>query len=422
MRRSLLAAVVLVGGVLVSPRSAEAADLAPEVALEGVQSVAVGYDHSCAVLTNRQVRCWGSNYYGELGNNSSTVEFFNPVVARNASGTGPLRNVVQLALGDYHTCALLTTGQVRCWGGNGEGQLGTGDGDDAPLPRVVRNAGDTGPLVNVRSISANAQGTCALLTNGEVRCWGADAYGQLGNGMPEESASLPVVVKGLNGAGRLTGITSLGGGLDNNCAVTSGGQGRCWGRQGEGALGNGGSSDSAVPVRVRRASSGTPLTGITQISQGGYHGCARLSNGQARCWGNNTEGELGTGGTNDNGRAVVVRRADGSPLSGVRSIFAGADSTCAAVAAGQARCWGDDDNGETGDGTFESPDFRKRPGPVVSSSGTGTLTGIRQLAGKTFHYCVTQTNGRVRCWGYNAHGGLGYGDDEHQPKPVLVQI
>jgi alpha-tubulin suppressor-like RCC1 family protein len=231
-----------------------------------------------------------------------------------------------------------------------------------------------------------------------------------------------VAVKGLNGTGTLTGITSLGGGMDNNCAVTSGGQGRCWGRQGDGALGNGGGSDSAVPVRVRNAASGTPLTGITQISQGGFHGCARLSSGQARCWGNNTEGELGTGGTGDNARAVVVRRTGGAPLAGVRSIFAGADTTCAAVSGGEARCWGDDDNGETGDGTFESPAFRKLPGPVVASTGTGNLTGIRQLAGKSFHSCVVQTNGRARCWGYNAHGALGDGDDENRPRPVLVQI
>jgi alpha-tubulin suppressor-like RCC1 family protein len=210
--------------------------------------------------------------------------------------------------------------------------------------------------------------------------------------------------------------------MDNNCAVTSGGQGRCWGRQGEGALGNGGGADSAVPVRVRSAASGTPLTGITQISQGGFHGCARLSSGQARCWGNNSEGELGTGGTNDSTRAVVVRRAGGAPLAGVRSVFAGADTSCAAVSGGEARCWGDDDNGETGDGTFENPAFRKLPGPVVSSNGTGNLTGVRQLAGKSFHSCVVQTTGRARCWGYNAHGALGDGDDQNRPKPVIVQI
>jgi alpha-tubulin suppressor-like RCC1 family protein len=392
---------------------------APEGLLSGVRSVATGYYHSCAVLTNRQVRCWGYNGYGELGDGSGTEEIDSADVTKNASGTGPLLNVVQVVAGEYHTCALLANRQVRCWGAGDSGQIGNGETDDQPYPTTVRNVGDTGPLQNVVRISAESYGACALLANGQVRCWGDDDYGQLGNGGPKETSSLPVVVKGVGGVGALTNIASLSGGYDTNCAVTRGGQGRCWGYNTYGGLGNGSTSDTTVPVPVR-AQSGQPLTGITQIANGGYHGCAVLSTKQLRCWGRNSSGELGTGNVDDSARARVVRSANGRALRNVTSVSVNQASTCALVTNGQVRCWGSDTYGENGDGTFAAPAFRKHPTPVRNIAGTANLSGVTQLAGKSYTYCVAIVNGQARCWGYGDYGGLGNGNDDDVPRPVLV--
>jgi alpha-tubulin suppressor-like RCC1 family protein len=405
-----------------SEAAGETTAAAPEAALTGVRSVATGYYHSCAILTNRQVRCWGYNTYGQLGDGSEDNST-TPVIVRNASDTGPLQNVVQLALGDYHSCALLTNKQVRCWGYGSYGALGGGDFDNSSLPITVRNAGDTGPLLNVVQIGGESDGTCAILTNRQVRCWGEDDYGQLGNGLPESNSNLPVAVKGVGGNGVLTGIASLGAGYDNNCAATQSGQGRCWGYVGDGALGNGtDDDDSPVPVVVRNAQNGQPLTGIRQLAQGGYHGCALLTNSQVRCWGDNNDGQLGTGGTNDNTRAVLVKLPNGNPLTGVVTVKAGTYSTCALLNTGRVRCWGEDDYGENGDGTIESPEFRKFPNFVHGTGNSGILTGVTQLSGESYHYCVRLNNGQARCWGYDSYGALGNGGSSTTPYPVRVQV
>ena len=433
---TLFAAVLLAAALTAGPASAgdpgrestpppagtptEAATDGREAVLVGIAQVTTGDYHSCARLANNQARCWGLNDEGQLGNNT-TDDSPTAVVVKNVTGPGPLQNVVQVAAGEYHSCALLANGQVRCWGYNSSGQLGDGTNDDSERPVVVRNAGDTGPLLNVRAITAETGGTCALLTSDQIRCWGEDDYGQLGNGAPAADTNLPVTVKGLGGTGALTGVRSIEGGYDNNCAVLSNGQARCWGYNG-GALGNGDEADVFHPVVVKNIAGGGALTGVTQISQGGYHACVRLANGQARCWGDNEDGQLGNGGNTDTELPVVVRRVGGGALTGVVSVFAADDTTCAQVTGGQARCWGFDTSGENGDGTIGSPDGRKIPTPVRNLTNTGNLTGITQLHMQDAHACVRLSNGEARCWGANDYGQLGNGGTVDRPIPVRVQI
>jgi alpha-tubulin suppressor-like RCC1 family protein len=420
MLRSLL---VLASLVVATAVAAPAGAQQPEAALVGVRSVEVGGYHSCAILTNREVRCWGYNDDGELGNGTYQGPATVAVATRNASNTGRLQNVTQLALGLYHSCALLTTGQVRCWGYNNDGQLGTGDNDRSNRPRVVRNPQDTGALQGVVAISAEHNGTCALLGNGQVRCWGDDSSGQLGNGLPLADSSLPVRVKAVSGSGALTGIVGIDGGWGSTCAATGGGQARCWGAQGDGVLGNGGATGtSPLPVVVRNAQNGATLTGVRQVTISGSHACASLRDGRARCWGDNGWGELGTGGTNDNTRAVLVRRRDGAALTGIAAVDVSFNSSCARMSNGQVRCWGRDPLGENGDGTIASPDYRKVPNLVHNTNNDpGALTGVTQLAGGNLHYCVRVGSGRARCWGDGGDGQLGNGDTDAVPFPVPVQ-
>jgi alpha-tubulin suppressor-like RCC1 family protein len=411
-----------------SPPSAGTASATPEATLTGVTQVNAGYYVSCARTNTGQARCWGDNQYGGLGDGTTSPRTLARTV-RNAGNNGPLTGVVQVAAGTYHACALLTNKQVRCWGYNSDGQLGNGDeGTDSPLPVPVRNASNTGNLTNVTQISAENYGMCALLTNDQVRCWGDNDYGQLGNGHDGDTfdSDLPVVVKAVSGASALTGVRQIEAGYDNNCAVLNNGQVRCWGYQDVyGTLGNDSGSDSNRPVIVKNVAGTGPLTSATQVSIGGYIACARLGNGQARCWGWGDTGGLGNGDDTTHTRPVVVTNASGSgALTGVQEIYAGYQHVCARVTGGQARCWGATQYGEVGDGTppGNSSLYRLRPRPVKNGNGTTNLTGVTQLHTNQYHTCVRLSSGQARCWGYGTYNQLGDGGATTRSLPVRVQV
>jgi alpha-tubulin suppressor-like RCC1 family protein len=415
-----------------SPRSATTASAptpAPEATLTGITQVNAGYYLTCARTNTGQARCWGENDDGQLGNGNVNPHTF-AVTVRNGSNTGPLRGVVQVAAGDDHACALLTNHQVRCWGDNSDGQVGNGtNGNTYALPRPVRNATNTGNLVNVIQISAESDGTCALLSNHQLRCWGDNDYGQLGNGQNGDAhdSDLPVTVKNVAGTGPLTNVTQVESGYDTNCARLSNGQARCWGYNEEGQLGNdeNGVSAEDLPVVVLNVPGTGPLTTVTQISASGYEMCARLSNGQARCWGYNDYGSVGDGTTTERDRPVPVRNAAGTgPLQNVVSIYAGYSHSCALITNGQVRCWGETYYGEVGDGTpiAQSTPYVNRLRPRAVRSGNGNLTGVVQIHANQYHTCAVLNTGQVRCWGYNGEGQLGNGGTTDRPVAVKVRV
>jgi alpha-tubulin suppressor-like RCC1 family protein len=164
-----------------------------------------------------------------------------------------LINVRRISAGTHHTCATITDGTARCWGENDSGKLG--DGTDTPnrlLSGAVRNARDTGPLRGVASVEAGSYHSCALLTNTQVRCWGESDYGELGNGRLDPDRNLPVVVRTTGNDANLSGVTQLQATSFHTCVRLSNGQARCWGYNGSGGLGNGDDQDSALPVKVLR--------------------------------------------------------------------------------------------------------------------------------------------------------------------------
>jgi alpha-tubulin suppressor-like RCC1 family protein len=405
---------------------APVAAAAPEAALVGITQIEVGYYNGCALLANRQVRCWGYGEYGENGDGTND-DGNTAVVVRNAGDTGPLVNVTQLAVGAYHACALLTNREVRCWGYGGDHSLGNNSFSDHNLPVPVLNPSGTGRLQNVTQIAAGSYNTCALLTSGQVRCWGQNDYGGAGNGDTSgDSVPLPTAVRTVSGPGPLTGVTQIDLGYHSACARLNNGQARCWGYGQYGNLGNGAEDDHSRPVVVKAVSGPGPLTGVTQVTAGEYNSCARLNNGQARCWGYAAEGANGTGGSSANPnrtRPAVVRNASGSgPLTNVVSISTGDYHTCALLSTGggSVRCFGDNDYSQLGIGTAGGDFFRPRT--VVNGNGVPSLTKVRQLVTNNYSTCVRLANGQPRCWGYNEYGSLGDGtyDDQSVPRKVLL--
>ncbi len=185
-----------------------------------VVSDATGY---CAILTSSGVDCWGYGADGELGNGTFSNSA-NPVTVEGVGGTGTLTGVARLVGGPGNYCALLTSGEVDCWGANNYGELGNGTFSNSANPVAVEGVGGTGTLADVTSLVGGAGNYCALLTSGGVDCWGYGEQGQLGNGTFYTSSSYgsptPVAVEGVGGTGTLSGVTNLIGG-DKNTATTA---------------------------------------------------------------------------------------------------------------------------------------------------------------------------------------------------------
>src|SRR5512138_3234404 len=255
----------------------------------GATAITAGGAHTCALTSGGGVLCWGNNTFGQLGDGSTTDR--NAPVPVTGLGSG----VTAISAGQVHTCALTSGGGVLCWGGNFNGQLGNGSDADSHVPVAVTGLGS-----GVTAVSAGGQHTCAITADGAAVCWGSNGDGQLGNGS-NTSSNVPVAVSALDfgvtaiaaggpiGGSHTCAIVTLSIGTGSNSIAT------CWGANNFGQLGNGSNADSNVPVLVSN------LTAVTAISAGGVHSCALTSGGGDFCWGGNFRGQLGNGSkTNSN--------------------------------------------------------------------------------------------------------------------------
>jgi hypothetical protein len=243
--------------------------------LAGVRAVAIGGNHTCALLAGGAVYCWGLNYYGELGNGTSSGAETStgglPYVPAPGQVAG-ISGATAIAAGMSHTCAVLADTTVACWGANSHGQLGNGTTTNVSAPVLV--TGLTGAV----ALAAGAQHTCALLADKTVVCWGGGTRGQLGNGGMVDSPT-PVPVDGLTGVTAVS--TSPGLQSWSTCALLADTTARCWGSSQVGQLGDGvGNEVASSPVAV------LGLTGITALSEGQNGGCALLADSSVACWGN----------------------------------------------------------------------------------------------------------------------------------------
>jgi len=352
----------------------------------GVTAIDAGYNHTC-VLEDAVARCWGLNDYGQLGNGTAT-ESHVPVTVVGL----PMSSVSAISAGAFHTCALKDSG-AWCWGKNVYGQLGDGTTTDAAVPVAVSGLGS-----GVAAISAGWLHTCAL-KDGGVWCWGHDVNGELGNGTISDSG-VPVAVLGLT-----SGVSSISASGFYTCA-TRDGQAWCWGYNGSGQLGNGTTADSSVPAAVSGLAGG-----VTAIATGRDHTCA-IQDGSVRCWGYNGYGQLGDGSTTSSNVSVVATGM-GSGVSAVTanaafSVFG--DRTCA-LKNGVAWCWGQNVDGELGDGTTTAS--------LVPVAVTGLSNGVRAISDGGYHGCALKDGG-AWCWGSNALGQLGDGTTSGSSVPVVV--
>jgi alpha-tubulin suppressor-like RCC1 family protein len=254
-----------------------------------VSQIALGGRHSCAIFEDKRIFCWGSNNSGQLGT-STNFATENPNTTPTLLDNDVLGTIRQMALGGSHTCALREDGRVLCWGRNYDGQLGidTTGASNSSNPAEINDV----DLRVVRQVATGGDHTCALREDGRVLCWGRNTFGQLGVSKvtTPQSTFIPTLVD----SSELTTVRQLALGAEHTCALREDGRVLCWGRNTSGQLGNGqntGPSDATtVPTLVDNSTLGI----VRQLVAGGAHTCALREDGRVLCWGSNFVGQLGT--------------------------------------------------------------------------------------------------------------------------------
>lgn len=289
---------------------------------------------------------------------------------------GATSNIVKVTTGYFHSCALRSNGLVKCWGQNNFGQLGNGLTTNSNLP-VVANIGSV-----VKTIDGGSNFTCALISDGTVKCWGQNDVGQLGNNTTINSL-VPVAAIGINNA------IDIAAGVMHACALLNNGTIKCWGDNYYGGLGSN-VSNSLVPIQVVGINNAAGIS----VETGS---CAVLSTGQVKCWGKNAYGQLGNGNNTDSNLPVFV-----SGISNARVVAVGSVHGCAILTTGQVKCWGDDSMGAIGNGEPMSGSFNT---PVLISS----LPATSKIVAGSQHTCIITSAGQPKCWGFGQQGQNGDG-------------
>ena len=389
--------------------------------LSTVRSFAAGISHTCAVDADGRAACWGSAESGKVGDGLDSVR---PTPVK-VSGTTPFTS---LSAGGWHTCGRTSSGTTSCWGWNAKGQLGDGTTTDKASPALVGAGGSTTQFTKV---SGGLYHTCALTSAGAAWCWGSGQYGGLGDGRSGTGtmASTPVAVTG----GQI--FTTISAGYESACATDASSGVWCWGAK-NGAMPwqpgiattperamIGGSivavASGYYTAQVRYCTPGycngidPPITypNITPASlvAGGNHFCGLTTASDAWCWGDNTNGQLGNGTTSTNGASGPVQVAGGQKFA---SLAAGGSFTCGLTSDGTAYCWGWGGYGTLGNGATDS--YKLTPYPVA------TILKFTALTAGAEHACGIAKDSATYCWGNAYHGQVGDGTVGYRLAPTLV--
>ncbi len=399
-------------GILFLSDAGDAADAADagEVIFVPTLGVALGKYHTC-VMTQGQVRCWGANFDGELGLGTHTAfgdkkpAFSAPFVklgfdAKYVSAAGD-RNA-------SFTCVISTEGELKCFGSNMFGQLGLGHTNkvtDVPTKQPAISLG--GPVRQVATAASQfASHACALLEDSTVRCWGNNRYGQLGLGHTtsvgddELPSTVPPVV--------LTGPAKrIFAGKYHNCAILDDDSVTCWGWNDKGQLGLG-NRDSIGDDELPTQAGVIPGLKAKTLALGRLHSCALVDDGNVKCWGWNGKGQLGHASKDDLGDNETIESIPNVDLGGrAVGLSAGDNHTCALLDTGNVRCWGENNFGQLGYSHTRDVGDDETP---ATAGDVYIGEPVLAIYSGSYHNCALLADERIRCWGLNKFGQLGYGD------------
>ncbi|MBN1190057.1 MAG: Ig-like domain repeat protein [Dehalococcoidales bacterium] len=343
--------------------------------IEDITSIAGGLYHSLAVDSDGQVWVWGTNDKGQLGISTSTSRKSTPYLLDSIS------DVEKVAAGSYHSLVLKTDGTVWAWGYNSDGQLGIDSKSQQTSPVQVLGGEQGGEfLTNIKDIAAGNAFSMALAKDGSVYTWGEYSSGQLGIGSVSTEKTTPVKVDNgeQSGTDYLSGIEAIAAGYDFCLAVVSDGKIYAWGNNKYGALGNGDtSSTEKTPVKV------DTITDAAAVAAGQYHSLAVTNTGTVYAWGYNGKGQLGVGSTSNKTTPVAVEF--GKVSREIKSLAAGYNHSLALDRDGFVWGWGNNDNGQVGNGS--SDDYQDEPVELYELNGTAA-----NIAAGAYHNLATSSS------------------------------
>ncbi len=388
-------------------------------------AISAGGDTSCALSGGGDVKCWGDNSLGALGQGDMQNrgdESGEMGVHLRPIDLGKGRKAKAIASGAHENCALLDDNTIKCWGGNASGQLGTGDqnnlGDEPHEMGDALNPVAFGIGRSATAVSIEGSHACAILDDGVLKCWGAGEFGQLGSD-DERNRFTPDPAFVINlGPGRTAKSVRAGSGL--TCALLDDASAKCWGHNMFGDLSVGpeiAGSDSSVgnmPGEMARLPS-LNFNGrkVKSISPAAVSLCALLEDGSVRCWGANFQGQLGTQSTAGEGltpsQLAVLPAVNLGSERTAKSLTTGSQHVCAVLDNGSVKCWGANASGQLGVGRTDSRgDGPEEMGDYLLAVPLGGRAA-RQVSAGTSHSCALLDNGTVKCWGQNDKGQLGVG-------------
>ena len=435
----LVTTIIALSGVLVAQRVTADSSGASTTQADGSSTqiaalaryVDAGGSHTCVVLDDFSLKCFGSNSSGQIGSGGtaslgdSPAEMGDALLTVNL-GTG--RTARAVSTGTAHTCVLLDDATIKCFGEGDAGRLGRGS--TADVGRTAASMGNALLPINLgagrtaKAIATGAAHTCALLDDDSVKCWGANDHGQLGLGDidargddPNEMGdNLPAVSLGLPSGVR---VTSIAAGDAHTCALLSNGTVKCWGFGENGRLGSGDDAsrgdeadEMGVALPVVNVGSGRTVKAITA---GAAHTCALRDTNDVVCWGVGAAGRLGTQGRDNIGDmssemgSALLPVALGTGRTAV-ALSAGATHTCAVLDNATAKCWGDGASGRLGTGALEN--LGDQPGELgdsLSAISLGTGRTVRAIVAGASHTCAVLDDATLKCFGLASNGRIGSG-------------
>jgi len=380
----LAAAFVLVAGLLsfsASTPSAVRADAGEGLNTTTARSVAGslsgGSYHTC-LAKNGSVYCWGFNNNFQIGDGTTTDRNTPQMI-------NGLTSPILVAAGGTQSCATQSDGLLLCWGN----QAGYANPNAIGAPSKIQNA--SGPLTNIAYVDLGGTSTgvdngCAVTTAGALWCWGENGQGQVGNGTTTDSTIAVQVIS--------SNVIAVSVGIYHSCAVLQSGEVKCWGINGVGQLGNSLPSDSTYFYDSPQSAG---MLNAVGMSVNGEHSCALISDGTVKCWGSNSDGQLGSGSFGPGAKSSIPTAVTG--LSGVVGISAGSSHTCAVLSNGTVKCWGDNTSKQGGRTGNESV-------APVAVEGIANATAVSAGTG---HSCALIGTNDLKCWGNGTNGILGDG-------------
>lgn len=366
-----------------------------------IAQVSIGSAHTCAISVEGELKCWGDNSEGQLGR-GDVVAIGDDELPSSVRSLDLGAKAVSVACGASHTCAVLEGGGVKCWGANAAGQLGYGTttpiGDDEVLSGVgLVDLG--GPA---KQVVAGGDFSCALLATGDVRCWGG-ARAALGLGHLEAIGDdeVPVAVGIIDLGGKATALTSS---VFHVCALMESQNVRCWGWERASGYQGQAIGDDETPAQAGDLDLGGPVISVSAAAQ---HTCAVMEGGGVRCWGTGDDSQLGYGNTNYIGDDETPASVGDVPFpSPVAQVAVGRSHSCVRTDAGVVSCWGAGSGGALGNGNAN---------PVISAASANPVKlaeAVESLVSGNFSVCGLMAGG-MTCWGAGSSGQLGYGNTDN---------